>query len=982
MIIPLSSSSSGRISPPFRIAGAPALSPAPALENSSASIVARLSLTPLSSIQAALNSSKGSLSEKKIREAPKNVETSVLGFLCDIDVIDHNGVIASDFEMFFGLKIPLIISRSLLAQSDLDKDMSKNTAIKILLAKEHTQWDIYLQKDGDQYGELILFIPKQYASAFKGKAKLRALGFSPKNLERVSYKKVITGPNRQSSIQDFFALFRKRSKEEPLPQTFFFLDGHGNQNSTGGFKDYAYMRFLDFLQKREALALSVSSCYAAGSTSLLHLRGKSKRPTDTPLSFPVFLHSIGDVYASPKGLEEGFKAGYFEQLTQTIIRQGGMHRAQLQRTLKGLWSENELTLHNLMMALPPHKKDSPSGFRPIGENDQGFALTYTTHRQYQLPNFFKKDQTIPVFSPQRPPLPSPAPLVVTNKALLEVFPLCISATINIESQRPVILSMVPGPAHHLFAKIICAPDNQDESIFKKTLDFYSEGDSKIPKAFFVGECDTAEKPFSNIVFYFSEKRVFRLFKIKEENKEQQIVEKYVYIEQFPYMRTVTISADLFALEVWKTVLSTTPSLEAIRSASGGQESEQDFRNALLYEDFWNADHPIPPLLDAYLYQPVLSDHKQEVISEAFQELIQKASPAEKSALLSLAIPAKRTALALYLIQQPDLNVNGRTLESSPLLCLCAATKNLAVASALLANGADINAKDSKGRTPLFIAMQCNQIKLVEMFLDSPDIDMEAETNGLHWLPIAWAKKTEILNLFIEKGAQINVESEKGITLLGLAVHNGDIPHMELLMAAGVDVDEGIHSPLNKAIARRNEPIVDHLLQNTANPNQTDRSGDSPMVEAVKRGTPAILQLLINYGGIVNKEVLMAVYVRGAEELLHILLEQDPQLIQNNPITITELLDLIENKELHAAKWILTLHAMPPQSIAINDEFNKTVLAILNSDDEKLLKLFLKLIHKIPEKNKRNLAIKQLAQTFTPESLEKHNDAFIKFLVHS
>lgn len=919
-----------------------------------------------------------SLSKKVFREASKDVETFSLGFLCDLDATDYNGAIYSKFEFFLSLKIPVLISRSLISQTDVNKKEIREKDARVLLAKEYTEWDIYLQKNNDAYGELILLIPKKYATKLETNEKLKKLGFSEKNLELVSYHQVVTGPKRQACIQDFFSIFRKETKKEPIPQLFLFLSGHGGQSYIGGLDNDHYKYLLNFLQKRKALALAVSSCQAGGPNTLMHLRKKTEIKTPKTLSFSVFLHSIGDFSTVSKCLNDAFKAGYFEQLSQTLGQNGGTQRVQLQRTLQKIWKGINVIPENLMQILPPHQKDSPAGFRPAEEDDRGFALTYTTHRRYQLLDFFKMKSSDPIFSWKKPsiPLKVKTETVVKTEEFLQVFPLCISTPLTTGTVGPAFLSMIPGSAHHLLAKIIYTSDKHYSSSITKTTQFYPDSSSTSSKAFFFGEiCIDAKKLF-NVVLYFSDKRLFRLEK-KIEKVNEILEEKYSYIEQRPYLIKTDISADLYALEIWKTVLQTKSSLAAIRSSSGGQESEWDFQKTLLFECFWNADNPIPPLLNMYLQQVSRKEDGKEIISEAFKTLIQNATPAEKLALTSLAIPAKRTELALYLIQQPDLDVNGLTLERTPLLCLCAVTKNLAITKALIAKGAKINDQDPLGRTALFTATFYKNIKMTKYLLKLPGVDTEAQDTRFQWRAITYANSPDVFTLFVKKGAKLDIESKHGMTLLGLAACHENIPHMDRLLSAGADVNAGKHSPLNQSIARRQPLMIAHLLKNNANPNQADGSGDFPMTEAVKRGTPEILRLLIEHGGKANKETLIAAYARGCEEILS-LLEQDIDWINNISITMEDFFLIIENMNLKIAKKLLKENRITIQIKDIDDKFKKLLPMIIDSQDDELLIEFLKFIQQLPAGSK-NLAIDFLSFALTPELIEKHYNAFKTYL---
>ena len=80
-----------------------------------------------------------------------------------------------------------------------------------------------------------------------------------------------------------------------------------------------------------------------------------------------------------------------------------------------------------------------------------------------------------------------------------------------------------------------------------------------------------------------------------------------------------------------------------------------------------------------------------------------------------------------------------------------------IAQYLIENGADIEAKDKKGYTPLFIAVE-NQ-------------------------------KPDIVKLLIEKGANVKIKTKFLVTLLIIASKKGNIDIIKMLVQAGADLND-------------------------------------------------------------------------------------------------------------------------------------------------------------------------------------------------
>lgn len=108
-----------------------------------------------------------------------------------------------------------------------------------------------------------------------------------------------------------------------------------------------------------------------------------------------------------------------------------------------------------------------------------------------------------------------------------------------------------------------------------------------------------------------------------------------------------------------------------------------------------------------------------------------------------------------------------------------------VCERFLAEGADVNAEDEDGCTPLLWAVLSGDHNSVEMFIakgaDVNCMNDEQET-PLHWA--ATAGNLPIAELLISKGAQVNVKDKFGITPLRSASLNEDQQMIELLRRFG------------------------------------------------------------------------------------------------------------------------------------------------------------------------------------------------------
>jgi len=145
--------------------------------------------------------------------------------------------------------------------------------------------------------------------------------------------------------------------------------------------------------------------------------------------------------------------------------------------------------------------------------------------------------------------------------------------------------------------------------------------------------------------------------------------------------------------------------------------------------------------------------------------------------------------------------------------------------ALLRHGADPNAHNSIGKTPLL-------------------------------LPIPGDERNEIYSLLIAGGGDINVRDMYGDTVLHMAVMSGaDMPLFQKLITSGVDVNthnkEG-KTPLMLAVEHKNAQISAFLAANGGNIFTVDMDGKTPLEKALDAGTN-YLSVLINQKNILQAD---------------------------------------------------------------------------------------------------------------------------------
>lgn len=250
---------------------------------------------------------------------------------------------------------------------------------------------------------------------------------------------------------------------------------------------------------------------------------------------------------------------------------------------------------------------------------------------------------------------------------------------------------------------------------------------------------------------------------------------------------------------------------------------------------------------------------------------------DKSAIRSAGILIKKGA---------DVNVKDR-MGKNAIHYLATAKNSTGLLSQLEGRGLDINVKDSTGRTPLAMAVENGRIDNVEYLLNiGADVNGKDHA-GNDLVLAAYAKSRPMLNLFINRGAKLDVRGPDGKTLLLLGLEKNDASLVKLLAEKGINVNErqangkfpleiavenkqtanvktlleanadfkvktaGGDPLLSLTIEKRIGSIAEILLQKGADPNGKNSAGHSHLFHSLNENQPAIFKLLVDFSADVN-----------------------------------------------------------------------------------------------------------------------------------
>jgi len=169
---------------------------------------------------------------------------------------------------------------------------------------------------------------------------------------------------------------------------------------------------------------------------------------------------------------------------------------------------------------------------------------------------------------------------------------------------------------------------------------------------------------------------------------------------------------------------------------------------------------------------------------------------------------------------------------------------------------------------------------------------------------------------------------KGKTLLSLAVSNGKVKFIEMLLEKGADSNKGV--PLKSACANQNLKIVKLLIEYWANANYAGYEGRTALFDAIEatRANKEIISYLIKNGADIHKEddkgiTPLSFAQTNKKSLVKVLTEHEEVILsENQDLNISVNYQILSSKVLEQNKVINKL----------KDEV-KTIKTIKDSDEE-------------------------------------------------
>lgn len=216
-----------------------------------------------------------------------------------------------------------------------------------------------------------------------------------------------------------------------------------------------------------------------------------------------------------------------------------------------------------------------------------------------------------------------------------------------------------------------------------------------------------------------------------------------------------------------------------------------------------------------------------------------------------------TLIVIFYLHAIDMSTNNiRASESTTppaaQLHAAAARDDIATLSNLVDRGADIESRDSHGRTALLVATHHDAVNAARLLIEAgADVNAMDDISDSPYLYAGAEGRLEILRLTLANGANLASVNRYGGTALIPAAHHGHVETVRLLLGTAIEIDHvnnlGWTALLEAIIlgdgSQTYIDIVRLLIDAGADVNLADGDNVSPLAHARSRRYTEIASLL-------------------------------------------------------------------------------------------------------------------------------------------
>ena len=209
--------------------------------------------------------------------------------------------------------------------------------------------------------------------------------------------------------------------------------------------------------------------------------------------------------------------------------------------------------------------------------------------------------------------------------------------------------------------------------------------------------------------------------------------------------------------------------------------------------------------------------------------------------------------------------NGISVGGCTALYTASLLGQLSFCRLLLSSGAQIEAANDLGYTPLMAAIEGGHDDVIDFFLKSganvnPEVIARVQIEGMGGAsPLITATRKEnvaLIKKLLKRGVDVNRPAPNGWTPLKSAAQQGNLDIVTVLLEGGADpniADDTNYTPLMNAVSGEHEDIVKLLLKFRADPNV--QSGENPEDDDWEPGRTALMDAAVSGNLPIARELL-------------------------------------------------------------------------------------------------------------------------------
>jgi len=242
-----------------------------------------------------------------------------------------------------------------------------------------------------------------------------------------------------------------------------------------------------------------------------------------------------------------------------------------------------------------------------------------------------------------------------------------------------------------------------------------------------------------------------------------------------------------------------------------------------------------------------------------------------------AADKKDWATVMELVREHPSLAKSKNHYGRTLLHTAAFRGRVELAKLLIANGADVNAGGSSGKTPLH-GLYFNACEMAKLLIkNGADVGKKNQDGETPLHIMASLGKKDVVELLIANGADAKAEDKEGRTPLYHPALSLRLPVVEALLRGGATLG---HPVLDAAFFGDEKEVTEILGKDRALVGVRDFRGNlTPLQWAAARGNLNVVKILVENGASVNPEVkdsarpLMLAVSKGRRDVVEFLIEK-------------------------------------------------------------------------------------------------------------